>query len=88
MKRIKEFPFHRARRVTPAEVEMYRKAIEEKLGVKRPPRGRPPKKISERSCAVSIRLDPRILKWARAEAKRRGLGYQTVINQALLKIVA
>jgi uncharacterized protein (DUF4415 family) len=88
MKHIKEFPFHRARRITPGEVEMYRKAIEEKLGVRRPPRGRPLKKVSERSCAVSIRLDPRILKWARAEAKRRGLGYQTVINQALLKLVA
>jgi uncharacterized protein (DUF4415 family) len=88
MKRIQEFPFERARRATPEEIKMYRKAIEEKLGAKRPPRGRPPKKVSEKSCAVSIRLDPRVLKWARAEAKRRGLGYQTIINQALLRMVA
>ena len=88
MKRIREFPFERARRAKPEELEMYRKAIEEKLGVKRPLRGRPPKQAGDLYRAISIRLDPRILKWAQAEAKRRRLGYQTVINQALLKLVA
>lgn len=37
---------------------------------------------------ISIRLDPRILKWAQTQGKRRGIGYQTVINLALLKLVA
>lgn len=88
MRRIKEFPFERARRVTPGETEMFRKMIEEKLGVKRPPRGRPPKKMTERYRAISIRLDPRVLRWARQEAKRRRTGYQTVINQTLLRFAA
>ncbi len=37
----KEFPFDKARRVTAREVQSARKAIEEKLKVKRPSRGRP-----------------------------------------------
>lgn len=88
MKRSKTFPFERARRITDREVQGYRKAIEEKLGIKRPVRGRPPKQIDEKYCAVSIRLHPKILEWAKTEAKRRGEGYQTIINQALLKLAA
>lgn len=84
MKNVKEFPFEQARRVTAREAESARKAIEEKLGRKRPSRGRPPK--GEEKCVpVAIRLHPRIIAWAKKEAKRRGLGYQTVINEALLK---
>ena len=37
---------------------------------------------------VSIRLHPSVLTWAKREAKRRGLGYQTVINEVLLKATA
>ncbi len=43
MKKPREFPFENARRVTRAETEAARKAIELKLGKKRPKRGRPPK---------------------------------------------
>jgi uncharacterized protein (DUF4415 family) len=84
MSKAREFPFEQARRVTAREVEAARKAIEAKLGRKRPRRGRPPKG-DEKYAPVSIRLHPRVVAWAKKEAKRRGLGYQTVINEALLK---
>jgi hypothetical protein len=88
MKHFKEFPFEGARHPTEKELKIYRKAIEEKLGVKRPFRGRPPKPSAEKYRAVSIRLHPLILKWAKKEAKKRGMKYQSVINQTLLKFAA
>jgi uncharacterized protein (DUF4415 family) len=87
MSKAKEFPFETARRVTAKEVEAARRAIEQKLGKPRPRRGRPPKG-SEKYLAVSIRLNPKVLSWAKREAKRRGVGYQTVINEVLLKACA
>ena len=87
MRRTREFPFDAARRVTAKEVETARQAIEEKLGQPRPHRGRPPKG-SDKYRAVSIRLNPKVLAWAKKEAKRRGVGYQTVINEALLRACA
>ena len=36
MKRSKEFPFHKARRITSTEVEVFRKGIEKFEGKKRP----------------------------------------------------
>ena len=50
-------------------------------------RGRPPKG-AEKHQPVSIGLHPSVLTWAKHEAKRRGLGYQTVINEVLLKATA
>jgi hypothetical protein len=88
MKITKEFDFTRARRVTAREVEEGRRAIEAKLGVKRPSRGRPPKKEADRFRPVYIRLHPRTFRWAHAEARRRHVGYQTVINQALLELTS
>ncbi len=87
MRMLDEFPFEKARRRTAREVEAARKAIEVKLGTARPRRGRPPKG-AEKFTPVSIRLDPRVLAWAKREAKRHGLGYQTIINQVLLKASA
>jgi len=87
MSRAKTFPFEKARRVTARETEAARKAIAKKLGTKRPRRGRPPKG-SAKYRAVSIRLSPEALTWAKKEAKRRGIGYQTVINDTLLKASA
>jgi uncharacterized protein (DUF4415 family) len=83
MKKTEEFDFSKARRVTPAETEMFRKAIENTLHIKRLPRGRPPKG-PDKYHVVHIRLHPRALQWARDQAKRRGIGYQTVINETLL----
>ena len=87
MPKAKSFPFEKARRVTARETEAARKAIEKKLGTERPRRGRPPKG-AEKYQAVSIRLSPKALAWAKKEAKRRGVGYQTVINETLLKASA
>jgi uncharacterized protein (DUF4415 family) len=87
MKKPREFPFETARRLTANEVEAARKAIEQKLGKKRPRRGRPLKGV-EKYQPVSIRLHPIVISWAKREAKRRGLGYQTVINEVLLKATA
>ena len=87
MKKQKNFPFENARRISSVEVRAAKKAIEDKLDVKRRPRGRPPKG-DEKFQPVSIRIHPKALEWAKKEAKRRGVGYQTVINEVLLKKVA
>ncbi len=88
MRQFKEFPFEKARRATASEVEKHRLALEKKLGQKRHPRGRPPKKAGDKYLPVSIRLHPLVLRWAKNEAKRRGLKYQSIINEALLKFAA
>ncbi len=87
MKKAREFPFESARHITGKEVRAARKAIERKLGVKRPIRGRPPKK-GDKYLPISIRLHPKVAAWAKKEANRRGVGYQTVINEMLLKLAA
>jgi uncharacterized protein (DUF4415 family) len=80
-----EFPFERARRLTKREAGLARKAIEDKTGVPRPARGRPRKPDTERYRATSIRLHPKVIAWARREARRRKVGYQTIINEVLLE---
>jgi uncharacterized protein (DUF4415 family) len=87
MKTAKDFPFEKARRISATETEAARKAIAAKLGTNRPRRGRPPKG-TEKYQPVSIRLHPRVIAWAKREAKKRHLGYQTVINELLLKATA
>lgn len=87
MKKSKSFPFEKARRIPDKEISSARKAIEEKTGVRRLSRGRPPKG-EEKYKAVSIRLHPKAIEWAKKEAKRRGIGYQTVINEILLEMAA
>ncbi|MBI4056021.1 MAG: BrnA antitoxin family protein [Elusimicrobia bacterium] len=83
MKKVREFNFSKARRVTPAETSKFRKAIEKTFHVKRAHRGRPPKG-RDKYREIYIRLHPKALEWARAQAKRRGIGYQTFINETLL----
>ena len=85
MKKRGEFPFEHARRVTAEEVAAARSAIASKLGKRRPRRGRPPKG-ADKYTPLSIRLHPKVIAWAKREARRRGVGYQTVINEALLKV--
>jgi len=88
MKKQKEFPFEKARRITSQEVDSFKKGIEEKLGAKRPSRGRPPKSAEGKFAPISIRLHPLALAWAKKEAVRRGVGYQTIINEVLMKKAA
>lgn len=88
MKSSKNFPFENARRITSQEVAAGKKAIEEKTGKKRTSRGRPAKSDDEKFVATSIRLHPKIIAWAKKEAKKQGVGYQTIINEVLLKKAA
>jgi uncharacterized protein (DUF4415 family) len=83
MRKEKEFDFSKARRVTPSETAVFRKAIEKTFDLKRPVRGRPPKGV-DKYRDVHIRLHPKALSWARSRAKERGIGYQTLINELLL----
>ena len=85
MSKSKEFPFEKARPVTARELTLARRAIEEKTGVPRPLRGRPLKRRRDKYFATSIRLHPKAIAWAKREAKKRGVGYQTVINDVLLE---
>jgi uncharacterized protein (DUF4415 family) len=85
MSQESEFPFERARRVTPEESQAFRAAIADQFGVKLRKRGRPSKEEEEKYEPISIRLHPKILAWAKAEAEKRGIGYQTVINEMLLE---
>lgn len=87
MKNIKTFPFEKARRITLRETTAAKKAIEKKIGCKRLSRGRPPKGL-EKYVPTSIRLHPKVLNWAKKEAKKRGVGYQTIINESLIKRIS
>ncbi|AFZ31477.1 hypothetical protein Glo7428_2988 [Gloeocapsa sp. PCC 7428] len=78
-----EFPVDRARRVSDEETAEFRKAIEEQFGVTLRKRGRPAKSKSEKYVQVSLRLDPAVINWAKEQAEREGIGYQTVINNTL-----
>lgn len=86
MKKITEFPFESARRITADEVAAARIAVKEQFDIDPPKRGRPAKDDSQRYEPVSIRLHPKVIEWAKEEAQRRGVGYQTVINEALLQL--
>ena len=46
--------------------------------------GRPPLGVEARRL-IAIRIDPQVLDAVRREAKRRGLGYQSLINDLLAK---
>ena len=87
MKNTKNFPFEKSRRITLRESLSAKKAIEKKTGVKRPIRGRPPKGL-DKYVPTSIRLHPKVLSWAKREAKKRGIGYQTVLNESLIKNIS
>jgi uncharacterized protein (DUF4415 family) len=80
-----EFPFERARRVTTEESQKFRDAIVDQFGITLRKRGRPAKDEEEKYEPISIRFHPKILAWAKEEAEKRGVGYQTVINEALLE---
>ena len=85
MKKKPEFPFDRARRVTPEENQKFREAISEQFGMELRKRGRPVKNEEEKYEPISLRLHPKVLAWAKEEAQKRGIGYQTVINEVLLE---
>lgn len=85
-KKLPEFPFESARRITTAELAAARKAVQEQFGINPPQRGKPATKEDNQYEPVSIRLHPKVIEWAKQEAEKRGVGYQTVINEELLKL--
>jgi hypothetical protein len=50
-------------------------------------RGRPPKSKEEKYRPTHIFFHPKVIEWAKAEAEKRGVGYQSVINETLLQHV-
>jgi hypothetical protein len=76
--------FSRARRSKPEERARFRIAYLRTFGHPPPKRGPVHKPISDRYIPTYIKLHPKVVAWAKREAKRRGVGYQTVINQSLL----
>jgi predicted DNA binding CopG/RHH family protein len=81
---IPEFNFSKARRVSPQENEMFRKALQNTFGIKRPKRGRPPKHPRDKYLDVHLKIHPTAFMWLKKTAKKRGVGYQTIINEELL----
>jgi uncharacterized protein (DUF4415 family) len=49
--------------------------------------GRPRKEEHEKYKSTHIRLHPKVVEWAKAEAEKRGIGYQSVINETLLELI-
>jgi len=47
--------------------------------------GRKAKKQNELYVSISMRLHPKVMEWAKAEAEKQGIGYQSFINETLLK---
>ncbi len=62
--------------------------VSNKLNGQEKKMGRPRKKEEEKYKSTHIRLHPKVVEWAKAEAKKRGVGYQSVINEALLEIAS
>ena len=78
----------RMRRVTPEQHARFRQAYINTFGKEPPVRGRPAKALHQKYKDIHIKLHPKALRWAQAEAKRRGIGYQTLINDILLRRAA
>jgi uncharacterized protein (DUF4415 family) len=81
-----EFPFDLARRVTPEEHQRFKAAIEQQLGLKLRDRTTAAP-VDETYESVILKLHPKVLSWAKAEAEKQGVAYQAVINAVLLQQV-
>lgn len=47
--------------------------------------GRKPKADGTLYIPISMRLHPKAFEWAKTEAEKRGIGYQSLINEILLE---
>lgn len=73
------FDISKAKKISSTRRNKILKAAEVKLG-------RPLKLVEDKHKPISIKLHPEVYSWAKKEAKKQGLGYQTVINETLLDI--
>jgi predicted DNA binding CopG/RHH family protein len=85
MNQDSEFPFDRARRVTPEEHQHFKAMVAKQLGTRSDKHT--VTNPEEPYQAVSLQLHPKVLNWAKAEAQKRGIEYQVIINEVLLKQV-
>ena len=74
MRRRRADDFSDIPEVSPAQLQVMRR-------VGRPPLGATARRL------IAIRIDPQVLDAVRREARRRGLGYQSLINDLLAKHV-
>lgn len=73
------FDLSKAKKINTERRKTLLRAVETKLG-------RPLKSANEKHRPISIKLHPEVYDWAKQEAEKKGLGYQTVINETLLSI--
>lgn len=85
-KKVTEFPFQFTRRITPEEVSAARDAVREQFDIELPKRDRSSKDKDDRYELISIQLHLQVIEWAKKQAEKQGVEYQTIINDALLKI--
>jgi uncharacterized protein (DUF4415 family) len=86
MTKTSKFIFTDPQRPSNEKRQFFKKAFKNTFGYLPPPRrGRPEKEAEDKYQDIHIKLHPRALKWARGIAKKRGVGYQTIINETLLR---
>ena len=83
-----EFPFANARRISESEVIAAEQAIKQQFGINLTQHKDSTKNETENYQSISIQLDPKIIAWAKAEATKKGVKYQAIINEVLLKAIA
>lgn len=83
-----EFPFANARRISKSEVIAAEKAITEQFGINVTQCKTLIKNEIENYQSISIQLHPKIISWAKAEAEKKGVEYQVIINEVLLNAIA
>jgi uncharacterized protein (DUF4415 family) len=69
----------KARRVSPEKHARLKEAVENTRRL----RGRPRMAAEEKAQPVTIRVSPVVLARAKREAKRKHVGYQTILNEVL-----
>jgi len=83
-----EFPFANARRISESEVIAAEKAIKQQFGINLTQSKSSLKNEIENYQSISIQLHPKIIIWAKAEAEKKGVEYQVIINEVLLNAIA
>ncbi|MBK8575437.1 MAG: AT hook motif protein [Elusimicrobia bacterium] len=85
---LKAQDFKHGRRLTSQESATFRKAYRNTFHEEPPHFGRPFKYMDSKLVPVSIRLHPIILTWAREQAHKKHIGYQSFLNRLLLRLAA
>jgi predicted DNA binding CopG/RHH family protein len=83
-----EFPFANARKISDVEVIAAEQAIKQQFGISPIQHNASIKNETENYQSISIQLHPKIITWAKAEAEKKGVEYQAIINEVLLNAIA